>query len=204
MAGGNENAPDDMGRFIAVCDFIRKEIGCYVLIVHHSGKDETRGAHGRTTLLGAIDTELHFERQDVGCTMTITKQRDGEDGLAFGYMLRKVELGYSPRGKVITSCVVDEADVKRKTKQPLGPVQKMALEALEQFAASCGVPNPGGTGWPEPGTRRCVDCDALLAFLKDKMTSDNPDNRRRMAKRALDDLITKGRVQTNGGMAWIV
>lgn len=204
MAGGNENAAEDMGAFIAICDYIRRSVGCFVLVVHHSGKDEAKGARGHTALLGAIDTELHFERFDDGCAMTITKQRDGEDGLSFGYKLRRVELGRSPRGKIITSCVVDEADVERKKKRPLGSNQKVALEALEQFVTDVGVPTPAGTGWPEPNTKRCVAVPAFQAFLRKKMTSENPDDRRRTAKRALDDLIAKGLVQTNEGMAWII
>ncbi|MEL6642752.1 MAG: AAA family ATPase [Pseudomonadota bacterium] len=204
MAGGNENAAEDMGAFIAICDYIRRAVGCFVLVVHHSGKDEAKGARGHTALLGAIDNELHFERFDDGCAMTITKQRDGEDGLSFGYKLRRVELGRSPRGKAITSCVVDEADVERQKKKPLGPNQRIALEALEQFVTDVGVPTPSGTGWPEPNTKRCVDVAAFQAFLREKMTSESPDNRRRTAKRAIDDLVAKGLVQTNGGMAWII
>lgn len=44
----------------------------------------------------------------------------------------------------------------------------------------------------------------FLPFLAAKMTSDNADNRRRTAKRALDDLVAKGLAQTNEGATWIL
>ena len=44
MAGGNENASDDMGAFIRNIDRIREETGAHVLIVHHCGKDTAKGA----------------------------------------------------------------------------------------------------------------------------------------------------------------
>ncbi len=39
---GNENAPDDMGRFVAACARIREAGETHVLVVHHSGKDQAR------------------------------------------------------------------------------------------------------------------------------------------------------------------
>ncbi len=39
LVGGNENASDDMGAFVANCDMLRLETGAHVLLVHHVGKD---------------------------------------------------------------------------------------------------------------------------------------------------------------------
>ncbi|MGK3687187.1 AAA family ATPase, partial [Escherichia coli] len=44
VAGGNdENDSRDMGAFIRGCDELKRRTGATVLVVHHSGKDETKG-----------------------------------------------------------------------------------------------------------------------------------------------------------------
>jgi RecA-family ATPase len=58
IAGGNENAPDDMGQLIGNCDRIRAEARAHVMLVHHTGKDEARGARGHSSLRAATDTEI--------------------------------------------------------------------------------------------------------------------------------------------------
>jgi hypothetical protein len=60
MAGGNENAPDDMSAFIRNIDRIRQETGAHVLIVHHCGKDAAKGARGHSCLRAATDTKIEL------------------------------------------------------------------------------------------------------------------------------------------------
>ena len=55
---GNENAPDDMGKFVAACGRIRDACEGHVLVVHHCGKDVAKGARGHSSLRAATDTEL--------------------------------------------------------------------------------------------------------------------------------------------------
>jgi RecA-family ATPase len=99
MPGGNENAVEDMGAFVALCDAIARELQCFVLIVHHSGKDTAKGSRGHSSLLGAIDTEICVADGE----MTVTKQRDGDtNGLQFAVGLEMVELGTTPTGKPVT------------------------------------------------------------------------------------------------------
>jgi RecA-family ATPase len=80
MCGGNENSSDDMGALVSHCEWLAAELDCFVLLIHHCGKDEARGLRGHTSLLGAINTEIEVKRQrgEVG-TATVTKQRDGAD-----------------------------------------------------------------------------------------------------------------------------
>jgi RecA-family ATPase len=55
MAGSDENSAQDMGGAIAALDRIRQNVGCGILVVHHSGVDGTR-PRGSTALFGAADT----------------------------------------------------------------------------------------------------------------------------------------------------
>src|SRR5262249_52147978 len=46
LGGGNENGPEDMGAFSASLDRLRDELHCFVLGIHHCGKNPTLGARG--------------------------------------------------------------------------------------------------------------------------------------------------------------
>jgi RecA-family ATPase len=95
MAGGNENAPDDMGRFVANCDRLRLSTGAHVLVIHHSGKDDARGARGHSLLKAAADTEIAVEKNEISgvVTATVAKQRDHRIGDPFAFCLIPVEIG---------------------------------------------------------------------------------------------------------------
>ena len=54
IAGGDENKSESMGQLVVHADAIRKETGAHVLFVHHSGKDQARGARGHSSLLSLI------------------------------------------------------------------------------------------------------------------------------------------------------
>jgi hypothetical protein len=49
---GNENAPDDMGKFVAACGRLREAGETHVMVVHHCGKDAARGARGHSSPQG--------------------------------------------------------------------------------------------------------------------------------------------------------
>ena len=70
FGAGNENASEDMGAFINVMDYIGEKTGATVLIVHHSGKDATKGGRGHSSFLGAV----HFE---IEVTKTSNAPKDG-------------------------------------------------------------------------------------------------------------------------------
>ena len=77
--------------------------------IHHSGKDETRGARGWSGLRAAIDTEIEVRDAGAVKTATVLKQRDLPKGAQFNFTLQQVVLGQNERGKDVTSCVVKAA-----------------------------------------------------------------------------------------------
>lgn len=107
MPGGNENSGEDVGRALANCKGLHRACGCPVMLVHHSGKDAGKGARGWSGLRAAADAELEVLREEDDRVMTVTKMKDGEDGLEFDFKLRTVELGADDDGGTVTSCVVD-------------------------------------------------------------------------------------------------
>jgi len=120
MAGGNENSPDDMGAFVRHCDQLRLATGAHLLIIHHAGKDEARGARGHSLLRGAADTEIEVSKSEASgiAKATIVKQRDHASGDVFGFKLEAVEIGQDDDGKSITSCIVVETEGEASASRP--------------------------------------------------------------------------------------
>ena len=101
MAGGDENATADVGLVVKHLDAIRFATGAHVAIVHHSGKDVSKGSRGSTVLPYAVDTEIELHDGE----MRMVKQRAGAKADATPYTLKTITLGHDEEGDPITSCV---------------------------------------------------------------------------------------------------
>lgn len=140
FAGGNENGSDDMGKFIIHVTALQQTLNTAVLIVHHSGKDEARGQRGHSSLKGAIDAEIEVHRlSELGDKhrygqMTVTKQKDGEDGVYFYFKLDVVQLDSerSPRSSLVV-LPIDEFSIQSSSRRkPISGHQKTAFDALKK------------------------------------------------------------------------
>jgi hypothetical protein len=141
---GNENAPDDMGRFVAACGAIREAGETHVLVVHHSGKDQARGARGHSSLRAATDVELEVTNGEGGGCIKVTKHRDDAGGRSFGFRLETVELGENARGRMVTTCVAVEAEAPARAAKepPLTAKQRIAFDCLATAIADHGEAPP--------------------------------------------------------------
>lgn len=135
MPGGNENAGEDVGKALAHCKGIHRATGAMVLLVHHSGKDATRGARGWSGLKAAADVELEVVRADERRSLSVSKMKDGPgEGIEYQFRLQSVVLGLDPDGDEINSLVVEHSEGSaRRTvdRGPKGAVEKLVLEQLE-------------------------------------------------------------------------
>jgi hypothetical protein len=102
LAGGDENSSTDMGALVAHIDRLRKRTGAHILIVHHSGKDTSKGARGHSLLRAATDTEIEIRDGQIA----VTKQRDLDGSWSSVFELDVVELGRDSDGDPVTSCVI--------------------------------------------------------------------------------------------------
>jgi hypothetical protein len=142
LAGGNENSSEDMGAVIANAEWIMQELSCFVLFIHHSGKDVSKGARGHSSLLGAVNTEMELTRER-GCpgVLTVKKQRDSTDDAEFGFDLKYVSLGRDEDGDDVGSCVAVEIDGSAAPKASGGSMPdgaRMALKALVKTLGEVG------------------------------------------------------------------
>ncbi len=113
--GGDENSAKDVGRLISGADYLRKQLACAVLLVHHTTKkgDAERGS---SALRGAPETMISIETGSGIMTVTCEKQKDAEP-------FEPIRLRLHP---VAGSCVVEPADGR--------PVLGKGLECLRVLA----------------------------------------------------------------------
>ena len=158
MSGGgfNENSSEDMGAFITQAGKLQELYECALMVIHHSGKDVTKGLRGHSSLLGAVDTELEIQRQDsvinssdasvIGnAILTVSKQKDGADSIQIGIEIISIEIGMSDLGFEITT--------------------SLAIRQNQDIASSTskGSKNNAGSG----GNQR-IEMDSLMKVIKSK------------------------------------
>jgi RecA-family ATPase len=107
MGKADENAASDIADLLRNVDTLRHQTGAHVMLIHHSGKDASRGARGHSSLRAAVDTEIELTKGDDGSRMArVTKQRDMAGGAENHFTLEQVTLGRDSDGEAVTSCVV--------------------------------------------------------------------------------------------------
>lgn len=131
---GDENTATDMGRFIRACDWVRNATGAAIIIVHHAGKDTTKGARGHSSLRAAVDTEILVEGRTNPRTVTIAKQRDLPIREPFAFELSSLTIGEDEDGDPITACVPTSTNAPARPSRALGKQQARLLAELERRA----------------------------------------------------------------------
>jgi hypothetical protein len=108
IPGANENGGEDMGPFLAKVERITAELQCAAVIVHHSGKDETRGLRGWSGLAAAVDATIHVgrEKEDpLTRKAVVTKMKGAPEGETWFFRINSVELGRDEDGDPVTAGV---------------------------------------------------------------------------------------------------
>jgi hypothetical protein len=137
--GGNENSGEDMGRVLSHCKLLHRKTGALVVLIHHSGKDATKGARGWSGLRAAADAEIEVTRNGDFRAATVTKLKDAGDFEQFSFKLNVVPLGVDADGEPVSSCVVehiDAAPTEHGTKPVLKGLPKMVIDTLRTMAPS--------------------------------------------------------------------
>lgn len=131
---GNENSGEDMGLVLKYCQQIHRATGAVVVLIHHSGKDESKGQRGWSGLRAAADAEIEVTRDPAGNrAWIVSKMKDGADeGVGAPFRLDVVPLGLDGE----SSCVVSHDVGISKTAAPKRRRPKgnalLVLQCMEQ------------------------------------------------------------------------
>jgi len=92
-AGMEENSAKEMGLFIENIDKLKRDHGCSVLIVHHTGKNADNGARGSSAIKAAMDFEIGLSLTgEKGLKILCTKMKEAERFKPMAFEFRTVEL----------------------------------------------------------------------------------------------------------------
>jgi AAA domain len=189
MPGGNENSGEDMGKVLGHCKEITRLTGAMVELIHHSGKDESRGARGWSGLRAACDFEFEVIRADEERVAIITKLKGGADGGEFGFRLETIVVGEDDDGDDETTCVVGFTDSSRSSvavsQDPKGDNQKLIMQKAKSMIELAGT----GVTFSE----------IIAVVIPEYPRGDETirDQRRGNATRDLKALIKAGRLKQN-------
>jgi hypothetical protein len=120
--GADENSGKDMGPVIAACKAIAAALNVLVLLVSHSGKDESKGVRGWSGQRGAMDFQICVSiDKNRNRTAILDKLKDGADAAEWPFRLEVVELGTDRYGQRVSSCVavLDDARIGQPSAREL-------------------------------------------------------------------------------------
>jgi AAA domain-containing protein len=203
---GSESKDEDMARFLAAAERVAQELNCAVVIVHHCGIDATR-PRGHTSLSGAVESQLKVERSNTSeVIVTVELAKDFAEGTEIVSRLERVELGNDADGDPISSLVVlpVEGPIQRlAVTRKLSPRQQLAIAALNECAASGGIPAPPTLQLPARTV--VVQLNAWREELYRKGVLDrDAKSPREEFKRVRMRLQTRGLIGINRDVVWKV
>lgn len=105
-SGANENSGEDMGPVMERFSMVASHTKAAVVVIHHIGKDQAKGARGWSGMRAHIDTEIEVEDANGIKSARVTKQRElGSKGDEIKFKLEIIPMGISKFGKDVTTCV---------------------------------------------------------------------------------------------------
>ena len=177
--GANENSSDDMGKALGACKRLHRTTGATVMVIHHQGKDASKGARGWSGLKAAADAELLVDCSEASKlrALTITKSKDGADGGVFPFRLKVIVIGVDADMDQVDSCVIEPTDeMPVRVALPRGKNERLVAGVIRELAEA------------EHGkaTRDHVIREAAARMTR---SPSGRDRRVEFAKKALDSLI---------------
>ena len=176
-----ENSAKEMSGVITKAKLIAEKLNSTVLIIHHSGKDESRGMRGSSSLKASMDTIIYVKQDSNGnCEWSLEKSKDSECGVRYGYRLETIEVEMN--GEIETTCTLDKLGeiLEKKKKAKLTPKQTRVLNLLKDRL----LPLPSGHDYMDTVIEQC--CNLWTEFPSAKRTHD--------MRVAIGDLVNKGLV----------
>lgn len=201
--GMDENDSKSMGEVISAAKAMQSELGGLVLLVHHTGKDATKGMRGHSSLHAALDAVIEVCRDNDRREWKMHKAKDGEDGEAHPFRLDVVEVGTDEDGESVTSCVIaPEENAGAAVRRPLPPKsgnQRHILDALGEVLKAAKDYGQAGA----PIGRPCVQLEDAIEKTRGSLVCDAKRQTER-TRAALSGLITRGIVGHRDGWIWLV
>ena len=175
--------------------------GGLVTVVHHSGKDATRGLRGHSSLFAALDAAVEVSRDGDRREWKVAKAKDGADGAAHPFRLEVMDLAPDDEGEPVTSCVVCPDETPQdatRSRLPKGGNQKVVLDALGDLLRKSADRGKAGA----PPQRPCVETEAAVEAIAPRLPCE-PLRQKERSRQALSGLLASGVLMSREGWLWL-
>lgn len=205
-SGSDENSSSEMTSALSSCKRLAAAVDGLVVLIHHTGKDLSRGLRGHSSMLAAMDGAIEVSGGNDGepRTWAARKVKDGEAGKVHQFELQRVALGVDADGDEITSCIVaplePTAETVRRAKVPTGGNQRIIWDGIGELlrVSPCA---PAGAPSELPPGRPAVRLENAVAKLRERLTCDN-ERKTERTRAAITGLINRGLLQLREGFLW--
>jgi len=200
----DENSSKEMGEILQSCKHLQGLINGLIILIHHTGKDTSKGARGHSSFFAALDGAIEVERKGTQRQWSVAKAKDGQDGKVSFFDLKRHLLGTDTDGDEITSCTIEAAVGRIFVKpKPTGKSQQLALEEIEKHFATASTPTLGIAG--SPSNIPCLKFEDQVTFLAGKLSKTPKNKRSNESRRLLTALAQGGFIGTTidmNGESW--
>lgn len=199
--GIDENSSEGMGRVIEGAKRLQALVGGLVILVHHSGKDASKGLRGHSSLHAALDAAIEVSRNGDERIWRITKSKDGLDSIERQFRLEVVEVGIDEDGDSINSCVVVPSKSAFESvafaRVPKGGNQRIVYNRLNDLLRDSIELGRGGA----PEASPCIALEVAVVGCRDSLSTD-PKRRTERVRQAITGLVTAQLYKLQEGWLW--
>lgn len=191
--GRDENNSKDMGQILAGMKRLQEVTRGLVLVVHHTGKDASKGMRGHSSLYAALDGAIEVQRNGAHRSWNAAKVKDGIDGESVDFSLKLHTLGYDEDYDEITSCAISHGNgTVTPMKEPSGGRQRAALDLIRRTLCASPVQGMGGCG----SETACIKVEDAIDEVAGSLTTVERSRRRARARTIVQSLIDGLYLQT--------
>jgi hypothetical protein len=174
FGGHNENNPQDMGAFIAACDYLKDSLKCTVTVVHHTGHGDKDRARGHSSFYAALDSEILVKAVgEHNIQISSTKMKDATPFKPMEFL------------KISIPVIDDETSLALELVPTRERPSKLTLAQAYTFQSF------------KEATKGRVSSDGLhlddwRPIFHKGHVGDNPDSKNKAFQRGRDALVEKG------------
>lgn len=192
--GVDENSVKEISQVLTNLKFLQRETNSLALIVHHSGKDVSRGIRGSSSIRAALDTSIEvISTSNTQKEWKVDKSKDSTDGQVYRYSLREISIGVDENQTVITSCVVEPGEKFLYSKpKPNGKNQKIAFKRIEFLESTSTIT---GKCFQAPD-QKMLEVEFAIEEVSKDFTTTQQGKRKNQARATIQNLIANGFVHT--------
>ena len=187
-SGLDENSSSDMSKILQGAKIISDKIKGLVILIHHTGKDTSKGLRGHSSLGAAIDGSIEVKRSSNERTWKSGKVKDGPDDHGYIFGLKSHVLGQDADGANITSCcIAPGSEMLFRESEPTGEKQSAAHNEIRHALNQSKDEGKASA----PATTKCLlKNDAINLVAETVYKNEQSSRRRTRAKAIIEKLVT--------------